>query len=256
MTFPYVAFDPDMLHSPLPFGIQAYWQGSVGSAQDFPPILISFDTLTFCRLCGAPSRCAIRGLFVRLLGQGDTPLKEDIFWTNVLLAGRCLASRPTIWQSRLREEVISRLLHTLTHTQYSLIQELTASVLAEVGGGEVNTNLIRLLADEQLDSGVRESIADALGTLGERTVAPDLVRLLADEQLHSGVRRKNAHVLGNLTDDNAMVYALATFLEISNISDDVYTALWKVSRRVGLRVLMTDTPEGKTLSLLNGKKNA
>ncbi len=32
MTSSYVAFDPDMLHSPLPFGIQARWQGSVGYA--------------------------------------------------------------------------------------------------------------------------------------------------------------------------------------------------------------------------------
>jgi hypothetical protein len=61
MTSSYVAFDPDMLHSPLPFGIQACWQGSVGYAQDVPTILVSFDTLTFCRLYGAPSRCAIRG---------------------------------------------------------------------------------------------------------------------------------------------------------------------------------------------------
>jgi len=49
MTFPYVAFDPDMLHSPLPFGIQANWQGSVGYAQGLPTTLVSFDTLLFCR---------------------------------------------------------------------------------------------------------------------------------------------------------------------------------------------------------------
>ena len=58
-----------------------------------------------------------------------------------------------------------------------------------------------------------------------------------------------ANALSNLGDDDTTIYALATFLEISNISDDVYTALWKVSRRVGLRVLMTDTPEGKNIEL-------
>ena len=61
MTSSYVAFDPDMLHSPLPFGIQANWQGSVGYAQNPPTVLIPFGTLLFRRLCGAPSRCAIRG---------------------------------------------------------------------------------------------------------------------------------------------------------------------------------------------------
>jgi len=49
MTFSSVAFDPDMLHSPLPFGIHAKKQGSVGCAQGLPTTLLSFDTLTFCR---------------------------------------------------------------------------------------------------------------------------------------------------------------------------------------------------------------
>jgi hypothetical protein len=62
MTSSYAAFDPDMLHSPLPFGIQARWQGSVGCARGLPTTPISFDTLTFCRGCGAQSRCASRGL--------------------------------------------------------------------------------------------------------------------------------------------------------------------------------------------------
>jgi len=49
MTFSYMAFGPDMLHSPLPFGIQANWQGSVGYAQGLPTTLIPFGTLTFRR---------------------------------------------------------------------------------------------------------------------------------------------------------------------------------------------------------------
>jgi len=49
MTPSYAVFGPDMLHSPLPFGIQARWQGSVGCAQSLPTTLISSDTLTFCR---------------------------------------------------------------------------------------------------------------------------------------------------------------------------------------------------------------
>jgi hypothetical protein len=49
MTCSYVAFGPDMLHSPLPFGIQAKWQGSVGYAQGLPTTLIPFGTLPFRR---------------------------------------------------------------------------------------------------------------------------------------------------------------------------------------------------------------
>src|SRR5205807_2440021 len=120
------------------------------------------------------------------------------FWTNLLLAGRCLATRPTIWQTTLREEVTTRLLHTLTNTAYSLTQGLIADVLAEIGGREVNVNLVRLLADEKLGSDVRVYIALALGNLSERAVAPDLVRLLADEKLDSNVRVYIALALGNL----------------------------------------------------------
>jgi hypothetical protein len=49
MTFSYMAFGPDMLHFPLPFGIQATWQGSVGYAQGLPTALIPSGTLTFRR---------------------------------------------------------------------------------------------------------------------------------------------------------------------------------------------------------------
>jgi hypothetical protein len=137
--------------------------------------------------------------FKRLLGDDSTAsLKEDVFWTNLLLAGRCLATRPTIWQTALREEVITRLYRILTKTQYFMTQEHVANALAEIGGREVNAQLVRLLADEQQDFSVRRSIALALGQLGERTVAPELVRLLADEQLNTLVRRSIVDALGQL----------------------------------------------------------
>lgn len=61
MTCFCVACGPDMLHSRLPCGIQAAWQGSVGWTQGLPPPLVSFDPHTCCRCCGALSRCASRG---------------------------------------------------------------------------------------------------------------------------------------------------------------------------------------------------
>jgi HEAT repeat protein len=138
-------------------------------------------------------------LFQRLLGMDSTkPLKEDIFCTNLLLAGRCLATQPTIWKTILREEVIERLFHILTNTPYSLTQGLMADALSEIGGREVNTHLLRLLADEQLDIRVRESIASALGQRGERSVAPELLHMLADEQLDIRVRESIAYALGRL----------------------------------------------------------
>jgi hypothetical protein len=42
-------------------------------------------------------------LLLHLLGKGSTsPRKDDLFHTNLLTAGRCLASSPTIRQKGLR----------------------------------------------------------------------------------------------------------------------------------------------------------
>src|SRR5437879_4442348 len=85
MTCSYVAFGPDMLHSPLPFGIQAKWQGSVGCAQGFPTTLISFDILLFCRLCGAPSRCASRGVSLTIWAFRRLPMIYALYTALMVL---------------------------------------------------------------------------------------------------------------------------------------------------------------------------
>ena len=128
-------------------------------------------------------------------------LREDIFFTNLLLAGRCLAARPkAILQRNLREETISRLFQTLTTCPYALVHSGCAEALAEIGGGEVNTKLVELLADEKIDGSVRRNIASALGELGERTVAGRLVELLPDEKIEVSMRMRIAEVLGELGD--------------------------------------------------------
>ena len=62
MTCSYVAFGPDMLHSPFPFGIQATWQGSVGCAQGLPTTLISSIHSFSAAEAAHHTRCASRGI--------------------------------------------------------------------------------------------------------------------------------------------------------------------------------------------------
>ncbi len=136
-------------------------------------------------------------LLQQLLGTpGPDSVQEDLFHTDLILAGRCLVAYPTIRQAPLRDEVITRLFRVLSSTPYSLTQEQVASTLAEIGGKTVNAQLVSLLVNEQLDSSVRYSIARALGQLGERSIAPQLVSLLANEQLDSNVRSSIAGALG------------------------------------------------------------
>src|SRR5437867_1035395 len=117
---------------------------------------------------------------------------------------------------------------------HSSVRVDIATALGNLAERSVAPDLVRLLADEKLHSSVGVDIARALGNLAERSVAPDLVRLLADEKLGSYVGGDIARALGNFADDDATVHALVTFLEIPDISDVVYTALWKTSRRAGL----------------------
>ncbi|RAQ96808.1 HEAT repeat domain-containing protein [Thermogemmatispora tikiterensis] len=151
----------------------------------------------------------ISPLLQHLLGSGGRRRSsDDLFHTNLLLAGRCLAMRPTMRESGLRQEVISRLFALLTATPYPLDRRNSAEVLAEIGGEWVNMGLLHLLADEGVDVQVRDAIADALGRLGERSLALPLVHLLVDEQLDASVRYAIANALGRIGERSIVPHLL------------------------------------------------
>lgn len=190
-------------------------------------------------------------LLRKLLGDdGEEWLREDLFKSNLVLAGRCLTARPTLQQAFLWDEVISRLFDTLATTQYSLIREHCAEALAAIGGAEVNKRLLQLLADEQVDWGVRESIAAALGQIGERSVVPQLLALLSNEQVDWYVRSSVAEALGKLVNDEESIHVLIPLLQRSDIADAVHRALWDASRRIGLRILISTGPQGEEAKLV------
>ena len=138
-------------------------------------------------------------LLQRLLGlTRQEGLQDDVFHTDLLLAGRCLAVHPTIRQVSLREEVISRLFQALVTSRYLPTQRQTAETLAEIGGATVSAQLLALLSNEQLDRSVRMNIVTALGQLGERSAVTQLVILLSNEQLDRSVRMSIADSLYQL----------------------------------------------------------
>jgi hypothetical protein len=109
--------------------------------------------------------------------------------------------------------------------------------------------LVQMLPNEQINSDVRGCIADALGKLGEKTIAPELVQMLPNEQIGSDVRGRVAHTLISLLDDERSVNDLAAILLRSDIADSIHRLLWTVSRRIGVRILMSDGPGGKQLEV-------
>lgn len=135
-------------------------------------------------------------LLRKLLGEDDGQIQEDLFQTNLILAGRCLAARPTIQQISLWETVIDRLFESLIGTAFPLTQALIAEALAAIGGSEINKRLLQLLSNTQIDLNVRARIAEALGRSGELAVVPELVELLSNKQLSLTVREQIAEALG------------------------------------------------------------
>src|SRR6266704_5452552 len=137
-------------------------------------------------------------LFLQQLCSQNSTLREDIFYTNVLLAGRCLTAHPRVRGTGLRAQIIEHLFELLMSTQYSLLRQEAIKVVCSIGVFETNSKLVTLLSDERLNVSMRWNIADALGTLGERSVAADLIRLLSDERLNAFVRWNIADALGRL----------------------------------------------------------
>jgi HEAT repeat protein len=140
-------------------------------------------------------------LLQHLLGlTHQNPLPDDLFHTNLILAGRCLAAFPTIRQVPLRQEIIARLFNMLTTSPYDLSRKQSSEALVEIGGRGVNGRLLQMLPNEQIETSVRWGIASALGNLGDMTVVPELMQMLPDEQIDASVRRGIAAALGNLGD--------------------------------------------------------
>ncbi len=138
-------------------------------------------------------------LLQKLIGSINlVPLQEDIFLTNLILAGRCLAAHPSIQQSFLQEEIIIKLFNALQTTHYSLIRQKVAETIIEFCTPNMYKHLIALLSDEQIHPAARASVAEALGKIGDPSIVIDLLPLLSQERIDWAVRTRIADTIGNL----------------------------------------------------------
>jgi HEAT repeat protein/energy-coupling factor transporter ATP-binding protein EcfA2 len=131
-------------------------------------------------------------------GMQATSHREDLFHTDLLLAGRCLAAAPIIRQPSLRQEIVMRLFEVLQTSPYALTQEQVARALVEGGGTAVQAQLVNLLCNQQVDLLIRRRIANALGTFSQRSVAPQLVALLSNQQVGWPINESIVLALGQL----------------------------------------------------------
>jgi HEAT repeat protein len=144
--------------------------------------------------------------------EGILAQEEDIFHSNLLLAGRCLAMCEH--KSPLRVEgvgldIIEGLKKLLEGEYHRLLQRQAVSVLAEIGGGAVVSFFVALLRRGEIDLGVLAEVAKILGSLHDKSVVPDLLAFLTDEELDPSVRGNIAEAMDSLGDESVILPLLA-----------------------------------------------
>jgi HEAT repeat protein len=135
-------------------------------------------------------------LLHKLLDHDGGQTIEDLFQTDLILSGRCLAAKPAIKDVSLRKIIPERMFEVLMSTPYSLTQSLMADALADIRTKKINDHLLELLSDQQISLSVRGYIAESLGRLGDDFVARELVRLLSDKLIDLSMREHIALSLG------------------------------------------------------------
>ncbi|MEO6892813.1 MAG: NACHT domain-containing protein [Ktedonobacteraceae bacterium] len=190
-------------------------------------------------------------LLNHLVGQDTAATQDDIFASQLIMAGHCLAAHISVRQPGLRQHIIDSLFQVLTATPYTLNRQRAAETLAAIGGGDVNTRLLQLVYSDKESRQQRKIVIKALGNSGERAVAKDLLSLfknsqhnfwiielqdaigrladhsitselldlLSDKQNSASIRMGAAYIL-HIIDDRSLASSLLTLLD--DEQDDPY----------------------------------
>jgi HEAT repeat protein len=139
---------------------------------------------------------------------------EDIFYSNLMLFGKCVADAD-FTEPHLREEIINELWSLYQTAEFSFLKEKAIEVLALIKPDNVIDSLIKKLEDK--DSDVRMSAAEALGSIGSKKAIETLINVLTTDK-DSKVRESAAFALGGIGSEKA-VESLINVLSTDKDSD-------------------------------------
>jgi HEAT repeat protein len=190
-------------------------------------------------------------LLKRLLGEVNQPkpLREDIFYSNLRLAGRCLASKMIVREVELREIVISRLFEVLRQTSYSYLQNTIMTVLVEIGNIDVKTRatILEILQDSFImEVFIHPESIEILGELGDRSIVPQLLTLLLNTSSTTFVQEGIATALGKLGDHSIVPQLLTLLLDNStdtHVRSNIAFTLGKLGERTIVPQLLALLPD-------------
>ena len=190
--------------------------------------------------------------------------KDDIFQTQLLLAGRCIAecsqiSDPLInklidriyqfWQKYPNAEFIRSVVVAIGQTSTKLVQALqtalthkdshvrgrAARALGRIGSEKAVDALLLILSDP--DSGVRGSAAEALGQMGSEKAVEALIRALSASD--SDVRSRAAPALRQIGSEKAVeALILALSASDSDVRNRAASALGQIGSEKAVEALI------------------
>ncbi|MBU7044956.1 MAG: HEAT repeat domain-containing protein [Theionarchaea archaeon] len=128
----------------------------------------------------------------------DGQLKEDIFYSNLILLGKCIADADYT-DEEIRDQIVDDLWHLYRKGEFSSLRKKAMEVLALIKPNTIIGLLLNELKDENSD--VRLSAAYALGKIGTEKAVNPLIDLLTDKA--SDVRRRAAEALGQIGSEKA-----------------------------------------------------
>ena len=131
--------------------------------------------------------------------KGKVP--EDIFYSNLMLFGECVADAD-FTEPSLREEIINSLWSLYQTAEFKPLRGRAIRVLFFIKPGNTIDSLIKDL--ESKEGNVRESAADALGRIGSEKAIEPLIKAALTSAEGGDVRESAADALGRIGSDKAI----------------------------------------------------
>jgi HEAT repeat protein len=151
--------------------------------------------------------------------------------------------------------VAQDLMEILKNTQIGdSVRGVIAVTLGVLGEGSVVPDLEEMIKDRQIARSVGCSIAVALWRLGtgKQLAIPALVAALKDIQINDWLRSQIASALGNLAQDRQTMEICVLLLSHTrdDVADAIYSALWDMSRRAEVTIVVSDDEGGETVKFV------
>ncbi len=162
--------------------------------------------------------------------EGIMSREDDIFRSNLMLAGRCLANKPRLKRTELRESIIAQLQELVEGKVHLPLRQQAIRVLAKIDDPSITAYFQSLVTTGKVDSTVHRWVTAALASLGDESTITDLVALLSDQEIDFAVRANIAAALGSLGNQSL----IPQFLDLLSDEEVDYRVRMAVAEALGV----------------------